>query len=137
MRLLDAFRRSASIGQVLKTVDCSILFDATRPNPYERFNEDYDYFHSNVMCLTNLNSLLSSGGKLIVKKFVEHLSNKDRQNCLWLCGTQQEVNALLDTFPTHSSRRTAGWNRSPMTSLSWCSCSIACYAKSSATSTWR
>ncbi len=100
VRLLDAFRRSASIGQVLKTVDCSILFDATRPNPYERFNEDYDYFHSNVMCLTNLNSLLSSGGKLIVKKFVEHLSNKDRQNCLWLCGTQQEVNALLDTFPS-------------------------------------
>lgn len=94
---------SAIKNHTFKYVDCSRLYDASRPTPYESLNEELELAHKEVICLTNLTTLLNAGGKVIVRRVMDLVFDKNDENILWLCGTHQEVDALLDMYPSLSN----------------------------------
>ena len=77
-------------------VDCATLYDATCVNPYEHLYELS--IGSDTVCLTNLGAFFSTGGKVIMRHIMRKVANY--ANPLWLCGTRQEIEALLDQFPS-------------------------------------
>lgn len=81
-------------------IDCSALYDATRNNPYEPLFDELSCSGPQLFCLTRIGSLLSTGGKVIVRKFMERLRHAGKDNLLWLCGTAQETGGVLDMFPS-------------------------------------
>ena len=91
---------SAIKNHTFKYVDCSRLYDASRPAPYEPMNEELESASKQVICLTNLTILLNAGGKVIVRRVMDLVFDKGCENILWLCGTHQEVDALLDMYPS-------------------------------------
>lgn len=84
-------------------VDCSQLYDASRSNPYENMNEVLHYVNKRVICLDGIGMLLCAGGKLIVKRVLELMRAKGDENTLWLCGTRQEIDALISLYPSLNS----------------------------------
>lgn len=77
----------------LKWVDCSMLYDATNNNPYEKLNEvceDSD----KVLCLTNVGALLDNGGKVVMKKL------RRQYERFVIVGTQTETANLLEQNPS-------------------------------------
>ena len=87
-------------GFSLRTIDCSMLFDAARNNPYEVLFEELSGTGRQVFCLTNLGALLSTGGKIIVKKVIDKIRSDEQQYVLWLCGYKQDIDALLNMYPS-------------------------------------
>ena len=81
-------------------VDCSTLFDAARNNPYEQLFEELSVSGKHVFCLTNLGALLSTGGKVIVKKIIDKIRSDEDSYLLWLCGYKSDVEAVLNMFPS-------------------------------------
>jgi len=85
----------------LKWIDCSTLYDVTCNNPYESLSEKIDVCAPFTFCLTNLNSLHATGGKVIVKRIIEKLrQGKEGDFGIWLYGTRQEIDSVLDVFPS-------------------------------------
>lgn len=80
--------------------DCSQLYDASRPNPYENMNERLGSQRKRIFCLINLGMLLSSGGKVIVKRILDLISDRIDDNILWLCGTSHEIDGVLNLYPS-------------------------------------
>lgn len=91
---------SAVKNHTFKYVDCSRLYDASRPSPYDSLNEELKSVDSAVICLANLTILLNAGGKVIIRRVMDLVFDKGSDNILWLCGTHQEVDALLDMYPS-------------------------------------
>ncbi len=91
---------SAIKNHTFRYVDCSRLYDASRPAPYESLNEELETANKVVICLANLTTLLNAGGKVIVRRVMDLVFDKNSSNILWLCGTHQEVDALLDMYPS-------------------------------------
>ncbi len=87
-------------GFSLRTIDCSMLFDAARNNPYEVLFEELSGTGRQIFCLTNLGALLSTGGKIIVKKVIDKIRSDEQQYVLWLCGYKQDIDALLNMYPS-------------------------------------
>lgn len=81
-------------------LDCGTLFDPARNNPYEALFEELGVTGQHVFCLTNPGALLSTGGKVIVKKIIEKIRVDERQNLLWICGSKQDIEAVLNLFPS-------------------------------------
>jgi AAA+ superfamily predicted ATPase len=81
-------------------IDCGTLFDAARNNPYEVLFEEMSVTGKNVFCLTNVGALLSTGGKIIVKKVLEKIRRDQRQYLLWLCGYKHDIDAVLNMYPS-------------------------------------
>ena len=81
-------------------IDCGTLFDAARNNPYEMLFDELSVTGKHVFCLTNLGALLSTGGKIIVKKIIEKIRIDEDQYLLWLCGYRQDIEAVLNMFPS-------------------------------------
>ena len=84
----------------LSHLDCGTLFDPARNNPYEVLFEELGVTGRHVFCLTNPGALLSTGGKVIVKKIIEKIRVDERQNLLWICGSKQDIEAVLNLFPS-------------------------------------
>ena len=84
----------------LKMVDCSTLYDVTCNNPYEQLTEQVVRESSATFCLTNIGSLLTNGGKVIAKRIIDKLRNKKDDCSLWICGTRQEVDSVLEQYPS-------------------------------------
>ena len=97
---LENFRIQLSILQPLEYVDCSTLYDATFNNPYEHLGELLPSLSGNVTCLTHLGALLTTGGKTIMKRIIDAVSEPSMPGYLWLCGNRQEIKALLEQFPS-------------------------------------
>ena len=81
-------------------IDCSILYDISHPNPYEQLNNELECGNQVVLCLTNISAFLNTGGKVIVKKITDKIRADEKHSHLWIVDTQQEINAVLDTFPS-------------------------------------
>lgn len=86
-------------GTYFTYVDCSTLYDVSSATPYEKLSSHFCSSSSQVFCLANLSNLLSGNGKVIVKYIVDRLHEKNNYN-LWICGSHQEINALLDMHPS-------------------------------------
>jgi hypothetical protein len=87
-------------GYSFSHIDCSTLFDPTRNNPYEMLYEELCATGKHVFCPTNPGSLLSTGGKVIVKKIVEKFRIFDDEYLLWMCGPKSDIEAVLNMFPS-------------------------------------
>ena len=95
------FRIDFSHSHSFEYVDCSTLYDAACNNPYEHLNETLMAISSDdIVCLTNLSGLLSTGGKVIMRRLVEKVKDTTIWKPLWLCGTRQEILTLFDQFPS-------------------------------------
>ena len=81
-------------------LDCGTLFDAARNNPYEMLFEELSATGKQIFCLTNPGALLATGGKIIVKKIIEKIRINQDDYLLWICGYQQDVEAVLNMFPS-------------------------------------
>ena len=97
---IDDFRLQIGILHPLEYVDCSTLYDAACNNPYEHLGELVYSLSGKVVCLSHLGALLTTGGKTIVKRILDEVRKQHPAAPLWLCGTMQEVKALLDQFPS-------------------------------------
>lgn len=83
--------------------DCSLFYDPSRSNPYEHLSEQYDHLKTKTICLTKIGVLFGAGGKVIIRKIQELIADKSRNNSLWICGTSQEIDSLLDLYPSLGS----------------------------------
>ena len=83
-----------------RPIDCSTLFDAARNNPYEQLFEELSVSGKHVFCLTNPGALLSTGGKVIVKRIIDKIRSDEDSYLLWLCGYKSDVEAVLNMFPS-------------------------------------
>ena len=81
-------------------IDCGTLFDPARNNPYEMLFEELGVTGQHVFCLTNPGALLGTGGKTIVKKVIEKIRTDEKSNLFWLCGFRQDIDAVLNMFPS-------------------------------------
>ena len=98
--VIENFRIQMGIKHALEYIDCSMLYDATCNNPYEHLYELLSSLSGKVACLTHLGTLLSTGGKTIVKRILDTVKGSDPHDLLWLCGTRQEIDTLLEQFPS-------------------------------------
>ena len=99
-QLLISFRSQLGVQSSLEYVDCSVLYDAACNNPYENLNEMLLSASGCVFCLTNLSALLSTGGKVIMKRILDEVRQPSQPLPLWLCGSRPEINSLLEQFPS-------------------------------------
>jgi len=83
-----------------RPIDCSTLFDAARNNPYEQLFEELSVSGKHVFCLTNPGALLSTGGKVIIKRIIDKIRSDEDSYLLWLCGYKSDVEAVLNMFPS-------------------------------------
>lgn len=100
-RFLNMFYEMSAIkDHLFKFVDCTRLYDTSRPSPYETLNEELSSGSKLVICLTNLGTMLNAGGKVIVRKVLDLVLDKSKDNILWMCGTKVEMDALLNMYPS-------------------------------------
>ena len=104
-RVLNHFRIDFDHMHSLEYVDCAKLYDPSCPNPYEHLYELT--VGDRTICLTNLGALLSTGGKVIMRHIMRKVLDNAVPNPLWLCGSRQEIETLLDQFPSLKAFYTA------------------------------
>ena len=98
--VLKALQSMVAYNYGFSNIDCSTLFDLSRSNPYEPLAEQISESDRKVLCLTHINELTSSNGKVIMRKILERVRESDGSIPLWLCGTRQEIDDLLGLFPS-------------------------------------
>lgn len=98
--VLKALQSMVAYNYGFSYIDCSTLFDLSRSNPYEPLAEQISETDRKVLCLTHINELTSSNGKVIMRKILERVRESDGSIPLWLCGTRQEIDDLLGLFPS-------------------------------------
>lgn len=98
--ILNSFQRIVTTCCEFRYIDCSTLYDISHPNPYEQLNNELDCGNQIVFCLTNISAFLNTGGKVIVKKITDKIRADEKHSHLWIVDTQQDINAVLDTFPS-------------------------------------
>ena len=95
------FRIDFGHSHSFEYIDCSTLYDSACNNPYEHLNETLTSISADdIVCLNNLNALLSTGGKVIMRRLIEKVKDTTIWKPLWLCGTRQEILTLFDQFPS-------------------------------------
>lgn len=104
------FHRLLGFSQNWKNIDCKKMFDVTSNDPYENLREVTTIDDSNVFDLFkelaemkvyhlyNLSALNDSHGKIIMGKLLEIMP--DANNYMLLDGTRQEVDQLLEQYPS-------------------------------------
>ena len=97
---LTLFRHQVASSHPLEYVDCSMLYDPACNNPYEHLGTLLSTLEDQIVCLTNVGSLMGTGGKIIVKRLFDRVRRSGGKLLLWLCGTRQEITGLLDQFPS-------------------------------------
>lgn len=98
--LLRHFLRMLSYEHSFTYIDCSTLYDPTSQYPYEQLTNILSGDSRQVYCLTHLGELLGANGKVIMRRIMEKFRPSDTTDNLWLCGTRQEVDAILEQFPS-------------------------------------
>ena len=97
---LQRFQRLMTIDLKPKVVDAASLFNLALNNPYEPLNELMADTDIQMLCLTNLKELASSNGKVMMRRIIEKVRDADGSLPFWLCGTRQEIDELLNIYPS-------------------------------------
>ena len=98
--LLRHFLRMLSYEHSFTYIDCSTLYDPTSQYPYEQLTNILSSDGRQVYCLTHLGELLGANGKVIMRRIMEKFHSSDATDNLWLCGTRQEIDEILELFPS-------------------------------------
>ena len=98
--VVRAFQSLVAFDYGFSHVDCTTLFDLSRSNPFEPLTEQLSEADRKVLCLTHLNELATSNGKLCMRKILDRVRESNGSTLLWLCGTRQEIDELLNLFPS-------------------------------------
>ena len=98
--ILQSFQKLAVPGYYYLHVDCNTLYNAALQNPFEPLNEKLNNSTKQVLCLTNPGALLSTGGKVVTRQIVEKICEDQEKYKLWLCGGKQEIQSVLDVYPS-------------------------------------
>ena len=98
--LLQSFQKLAVPGYYYIHVDCNTLYNAALQNPFEPLNEMLNNTTNQVFCLTNPGALLNTGGKVVARHIVEKICEDKEKYKLWLCGGKQEIESVLDVYPS-------------------------------------
>ena len=98
--ILQSFQKLAVPGYYYIHVDCNTLYNAALQNPFEPLNEKLNNTTNQIFCLTNPGALLSTGGKVVTRQIVEKICEDKEKYKLWLCGGQQEIESVLDVYPS-------------------------------------
>ncbi len=117
-KVMILLRNVLGLPHKLEMVRCSTLSQPAEPMGPSRADEMFERFRredeenepnglaqvfgmarpsQRMVCLTELSSLLGTGGKTVVGKLLSHLPAPS--SSLVLCGTPQEVDALLNEYP--------------------------------------
>ena len=100
MSVLKLFQQQVVEGYEFTYLDCSTLYNATLANPYDDLTELMHNTARQVYCLTNLSALMSTGGKVVVRRFMDRAHEDSKSYKLWLVGSRQEIDSLLEIHPT-------------------------------------
>ena len=92
--------RTVACDYDFSRIDCGTLFDASRNNPYELLYDEMSVTGKRIFCLKNVGALLSTGGKIIVKKVLEKIRYDEDRYLLWMCGFKQDIDAVLNMYPS-------------------------------------
>ena len=98
--ILQSFQQIALPGYYYTQVDCNTLYNAALANPFEPLNEKLNNTTNQVFCLTSPGALLSTGGKVVVRQIVDKICEDKEKYKLWLCGGKQEIESVLDVYPS-------------------------------------
>ena len=98
--ILQSFQKIAVPGYYYTQVDCNTLYNAALQNPFEPLNEKLNNTTNQVFCLTSPGALLNTGGKVVVRQVVEKICEDKEKYKLWLCGGKQEIESVLDVYPS-------------------------------------
>ena len=98
--VLQSFQKLAVPGYYYTHVDCNTLYNAALQNPFEPLNEKLNNTTNQIYCLTNPGALLSTGGKVVTRQIVERICEDKEKYKLWLCGAKQEIESVLDVYPS-------------------------------------
>ena len=98
--ILQPFQKIAVPGYYYTQVDCNTLYNAALQNPFEPLNEKLNNTTNQVFCLTSPGALLNTGGKVAVRQIVEKICEDKEKYKLWLCGGKQEIESVLDVYPS-------------------------------------
>ena len=98
--ILQSFQKLAVPSYYYIHVDCNTLYNAALQNPFEPLNEKLNDTTNQIFCLTNPGALLSTGGKVVTRQIVEKICGDKEKYKLWLCGGKQEIESVLDVYPS-------------------------------------
>ncbi len=98
--VLQSFQKLAVPGYYYTHVDCNTLYNAALQNPFEPLNEMLNNTTNQVFCLTSPGALLNTGGKVVARHIVEKICEDKEKYKLWLCGGKQEIESVLDVYPS-------------------------------------
>ena len=98
--ILQSFQKLAVPGYYYTHIDCNTLYNAALQNPYEPLNEKLNNTSKQVYCLTNPGALLNTGGKVVARQIAEKIKGDSDTHKLWLCGGRQEIESVLDVYPS-------------------------------------
>ena len=98
--ILQPFQKIAVPGYYYTQVDCNTLYNAALQNPFEPLNEKLNNTTNQVFCLISPGALLNTGGKVVVRQIVEKICEDKEKYKLWLCGGKQEIESVLDVYPS-------------------------------------
>mgnify|MGYP002855747271 FL=1 len=98
--ILQSFQKLAVPGYYYIHIDCNTLYNAALQNPFEPLNEKLNNTTNQVFCLISPGALLNTGGKVVVRQIVEKICEDKEKYKLWLCGGKQEIESVLDVYPS-------------------------------------
>jgi len=98
--ILQSFQKIVVPGYYYTQVDCNTLYNTALSNPYEPLNEKLNNSSNQVYCLTSPGALLNTGGKVVVRQIVDKIREDKEKYKLWLCGGKQEIESVLDVYPS-------------------------------------
>ena len=98
VQTLEMFKKLCVFGTYFTHIDCSSLNNVSSVSQTLALDEKFKGTN-HVYCLTNLSSLLVSDGKMVVKKVEERMHDEKGLCTLWLCGSRQEIDNVMEVYP--------------------------------------
>lgn len=98
VQTLEMFKKLCVFGTYFTHIDCSSLNNVSSVSQTLALDEKFKGTN-HVYCLTNLSSFLASDGKMVVKKVEERMHDEKGLCTLWLCGSRQEIDSVMEVYP--------------------------------------
>lgn len=98
VQTLEMFKKLCVYGTYFTHIDCSSLNNVSSVSQTLALDEKFKGTN-HVYCLTNLSSLLASDGNMVVKKVEERMHDEKGLCTLWLCGSRQEIDSVMEVYP--------------------------------------
>ena len=106
LKIYNEFRKGLSGGEL--RVSRNLLIYTTNRDWNAEILQSFQklavpgYYYTHVDCntLTNPGALLSTGGKVVTRQIVQKICEDKEKYKLWLCGGKQEIESVLDVYPS-------------------------------------